>query len=166
MTDTITSETMKRYLALQKQIADLKLERKTLGERVLKEGANELFEQYPKLKSFSWTQYTPFFNDGDPCYFSAHTCDPYINLVNVDGIIDGRSYEDEETGECFDEIDDDEALLKVTGLTHEEHYGLCKVVQKFLEQIDDEVYESVFGDHVCVRIGRTGIMVEDYDHHS
>lgn len=33
-----------------------------------------VFETYPDVKNVTWTQYTPSFNDGDPCTFrSGHT---------------------------------------------------------------------------------------------
>ena len=30
-----------------------------------------LFEKYPGVKNVRWTQYTPYFADGDPCEFSS-----------------------------------------------------------------------------------------------
>ena len=39
----------------------------------------ELFDKSEKIESFSWTQYTPFFNDGDTCEFGVHCDDPYVN---------------------------------------------------------------------------------------
>ena len=32
----------------------------------------EIFTKYPELESFGWSQYTPYFNDGDTCIFSAN----------------------------------------------------------------------------------------------
>lgn len=33
------------------------------------EQARELFQRIPEIEEFSWTQYTPYFNDGDECIF-------------------------------------------------------------------------------------------------
>ena len=41
-----------------------------------------LFEKYPGVKNVRWTQYTPYFNDGDPCEFSTNA--GYAEL-NYDG---------------------------------------------------------------------------------
>ncbi len=35
----------------------------------LKEEAKIIFDKWPKLTRFSWTQYAPYFNDGEPCEF-------------------------------------------------------------------------------------------------
>jgi hypothetical protein len=44
-----------------------------LARAVLKDallaGAREFFEKYPDVGEFSWVQYTPHWNDGDPCRF-------------------------------------------------------------------------------------------------
>jgi len=41
-----------------------------------------LFSEYPDLKHVAWTQYTPYFADGDKCEFSVHSDSPYINGKN------------------------------------------------------------------------------------
>ncbi len=42
-------------------------------------GTKELFEENPGLESFSFRGYSPYFNDGEECVFSAHTYCPDIN---------------------------------------------------------------------------------------
>lgn len=39
----------------------------------------ELFKANPKVKNFGWSQFTPFYNGGDPCEFSAQLDDIKIN---------------------------------------------------------------------------------------
>lgn len=38
-----------------------------------------LFEKYPSVEKVRWNQYTPYFNDGDTCEFSAHIDSLAIN---------------------------------------------------------------------------------------
>lgn len=45
----------------------------------LKESSKEVFKKFPDLKSFAWTQYTPYFNDGDVCVFEVYRHYPYLN---------------------------------------------------------------------------------------
>lgn len=48
----------------------------------------DVFEKFPQLESFGWTQYTDNFNDGDVCNFNVHI-DPegiYLNGVRGEGI--------------------------------------------------------------------------------
>ena len=33
----------------------------------LKTAFRAVFERHPNVRSLTWTQYTPYFNDGDPC---------------------------------------------------------------------------------------------------
>ena len=46
----------------------------------------ELFAKSKLIDSFGWTQYTPYFNDGDTCEFGVHADDPYVNDVDTYGI--------------------------------------------------------------------------------
>src|SRR3954468_22536228 len=41
--------------------------------------AKKLFEQHPAMTSFRWNQYTPFWNDGDTCYFRVYRDYVWIN---------------------------------------------------------------------------------------
>ena len=38
--------------------------------QLLKEEFKEFFKKVPEVKVIKWTQYTPYFNDGDPCEFT------------------------------------------------------------------------------------------------
>lgn len=46
-----------------------------------KTGATRLIEELG-IESFNWKQYTPYFNDGDTCYFSVHSDEPGIDGVD------------------------------------------------------------------------------------
>lgn len=56
-----------------------------------------LFEKYPAVKKIRWAQYTPYFNDGDECTFSANIWDI---AINDDEMYDG-SEEHAEASEEF-----------------------------------------------------------------
>jgi hypothetical protein len=48
---------------------------KLLKEKVyqlFQQEVEELFREHPDLESFTWSQYTPYFNDGDECVFSVN----------------------------------------------------------------------------------------------
>lgn len=47
----------------------------------IKEIFEAFWEKNPAIKAVTWTQYAPYFNDGDPCVFSVH--DPYF--TNAEG---------------------------------------------------------------------------------
>jgi len=46
------------------------------GLTALKEALAEFFDKYPEVETVQWTQYAPYFNDGDACVFSVN--DPHV----------------------------------------------------------------------------------------
>lgn len=107
-------------------------------------GANELFEQYPELISFSWIQYTPYYCDGTPCYFCAETDSIVIN-----------------------EGTDSEEELCVIGIgekRYSEKRTLAGQLGCLLSEFDDEDLKLMFGDHAKILIKKTGIEVLFYEH--
>ena len=75
---------------IQAEFERHKLERARLVEELkgkLPKLLAPLFDKHPKLEAVSWTQYTPYFNDGDVCEFAAHT--DYLTVL-----FDGQEYEE------------------------------------------------------------------------
>lgn len=124
--------------ALQKA-KDAREEAGKLAKDALSEGAKAIFEEYPKLTGFRWTQYTPYFNDGEACEFSVNT-DPCI-----------RTEADEE---FLDEYDNEDESLKPA----------FEAVSKLLGSVGEEDMQFVFGDHCEVTATRDGFEVEEYSH--
>lgn len=89
----------------------------------------EIFKKHPWAESVSWTQYTPYFNDGDECVFSANIDWVRINEVDVDDLTDGELVEKEKAFEDF---------------------------VKFLNIVPQEFYKEAFGDHCEVTIFKDG----------
>jgi hypothetical protein len=69
---------MTKLEELKARHTELKGQIKTESEAWFKEQSAALFAKYPTMLNFSWTQYTPYFNDGDACTFSVHNY-PEIN---------------------------------------------------------------------------------------
>lgn len=134
------SDAIKTFKATQKQIENLKKEWVKQGKEAFKDGIKSVFDAHPKMKSVKWRQYTPYFNDGEPCTFRACTDDPEIN--------DNDYYTDEDG----------------TGMTREEFDAAHKEVTSYLALFNDEILESLFGDHCQVEVTRKGIKVSEYSH--
>lgn len=97
----------------------------------------EFFEKSNKLDSFSWDQYTPYFNDGDSCHFCVHE----ISRINDEDIYDLE----EDLSPELDEI--------------------INQIQEILNSIPDEFMEDLFGDHTTVTVKRDGtIKTEQCEH--
>lgn len=68
--------TQARLDEITAQIATLVAERKVIakdvGADIIRDKFAPLFD-FPGIDSVSWRQYTPFFNDGEPCEFSVYS---------------------------------------------------------------------------------------------
>ncbi len=110
------------------------LEKKT--EELFSVAVLELFKENPKLDSFSWTQYTPYFNDGEACEFGVYVYDTPINQIEGD-----------------------------QELTEEEEEAIREVVEEFLGKFNDTVMKAMFGEGVEVTVTRDDVEVTDYTAH-
>lgn len=151
-------------------------ELKLISGQFFSEQSKALFEQFPTLKSFSWTQYTPYFNDGDECTFGANTDYPTVRLEAVKPTED----EDEFTDEFEDEDDDYVSIYNVEktadgkyidkySASGEEITDQKKIityeVAQFLQEFQDDAMKMMFGDHVRVTVYRDGSVLQDeYEH--
>jgi len=178
---------------MNEELDALKAKHLEQAKEMFSEITKELFEKHPRLISFGWKQYTPYFDDGDECIFSAHTGEPYINgvysddpsdvdelegenlLLNSDEFISAtlETKEDVEHNlEYANKIDSDYSRKKKIGdwgkIKNPAYDATCgeivKDVNDFLQELDEEVLRSMFGDHVKITVRREGTEVESYEH--
>ena len=108
-----------KFESFKKQVEDLRMQLQKTGEQFLIEHFKETFAKYPNLKQVQWTQYTPYFNDGEECTFSSNH--QWAEIEGIDGELDYNSKE-------YKEIKEN--------------------IREFLSQFDDELLKNLFGDHV------------------
>ncbi|UJV42037.1 hypothetical protein [Streptomyces sp. AMCC400023] len=126
----------------------------------------------PTVTEFGWRQYTPYFNDGEPCTFSAHG-----TWVRTDADEDADEDELEMWGHRtlgkvtteWGDVDPNTRCRTVVSETYEgpDHarYDRCKALEKAIEGGHFEhVLLDAFGDHANITVRRDGIQVEFYDH--
>lgn len=65
----------KKYKDARKALVDM-------SQEAFRELAQQVFSKYQDVASFSWVQYTPYWNDGDPCVFSVHN---YEECIEING---------------------------------------------------------------------------------
>lgn len=162
-----------------------KSERKTAssGRKLFEEATKHLFNQFPELKKFSWTQYTPYWNDGDECLFGCNIDYAIVNededseeLWNLERLHEllsgdvekkraeinkqiaagGENWEIERLRSELEDIDKDPAEI-------EKKYVMKKAISDLLGGIDENAYQSMFGEGL-VTVTRDGVEVSDYDH--
>lgn len=128
---------------LKELVENFKKEKKILQDQaksLFLEASKELFNKNPEMKSFGWEQYAPYFNDGDPCVFSVHSC--IVNGYNVDyeSSVDGQEPSEEEY-----------EILK----------QLIKPVEKLVHTLPKDIMEEVFGADTRVTITPDGKIEND-----
>lgn len=123
----------------------------------------------PDVESFGWTQYTPYFSDGEPCVFSANQM--RVKLVGDDE--DTALHDCDNCLSCHQGIGraryeyDDQRRWVSVGYEgpNEERYNVLHAASGALESGHfDAVLLDKFGDHAQVTVTRDGISFEFYDH--
>lgn len=64
--------TTKSLQDLLKAKDEIRKELRARGESLVKEEIEKFFADNPRVQGVTWTQYAPYFNDGDACIFSVH----------------------------------------------------------------------------------------------
>jgi hypothetical protein len=127
----------------------------------------------PTIVEFGWTQYTPYFNDGEPCEFS-------VSIVWVKTSDD--EVDDDEISVYDLNVDYHPSLGKVKSHWEgdwpnrqhvidgyegpdEDRYNRCKALSGALQSgAFDHVLLEHFGDHAFITVRKDGIEVEFYSH--
>lgn len=135
------TETLNKFATLTDQYNQAKADISNQIQEAFKEFSKEIFSKYSALKSFSWHQYTPYFNDGDSCVFRVRTNNRSLEL----------------NGLSFYDLGRDQAELELKKSAEEISY--------ILGQIDDEVMLAMYGDHAKITINRDGTAQVDEYHH-
>jgi hypothetical protein len=138
---------------------------------------------------FGWTQYTPYFNDGDPCEFG--TTGLWIRTVKDIPVPTGpftfqeEADDDDGPGDPSDfEIDyhthptlggqkwpngyRDSNNKPIEGVYVGDHEAEWRLARELNAAIEGGHFENVlldlFGDHCQVKVTRTGITIDEYSH--
>jgi hypothetical protein len=154
--------------------AALKLKFQKQAQGLFKEITKEFFEKNPGITGVIWTQYTPYFNDGEACVFSVG--DLTFTNAPADELSDIRwnEYEGETEGVwAVDNIgyvleselpyyqNTRNMIIASGGVDAKSCIFLAKAVGS--NEMED-VMETMFGDHVKVIATREGFEIEEYDH--
>ena len=126
----------------------------------------------PTIVEFGWRQYTPYFNDGEPCTFSVHGT--WVRTTDDEDADENEleMWGHRSLGKVTTEWGDFDPTTKrrtVASETYEgpdrARYDRCKALEKAVEGGHFEhVLLDAFGDHAEIKVRRAGIEVEFYDH--
>lgn len=117
------------------------------------------FEKYPTLEAVAWSQYTPYFNDGEACYFGVN--EPHfkfkvekkapssdMDLAEEDADEDDDDFLNWPDSWSFTTDSVDYRKPSPAGFAKD-----CKQLSNAIES-SDEIMEMAFGDHVSVIVKR------------
>lgn len=170
---------------IKEKIEAIKQQKEELTAQLRKDFApmlQPLFEKSNgKIKSIGWTQYTPYFNDGDTCEFGINIDYPYVNgesvydleILNENKHVKITEENEEEVKKHSEKIGYrwlKNNTIGQGGYLPNENYDqeLDSLVEEFksvLSSIDDEFYKDLFGDHVIVTVHSNGtVETEQYEH--
>ena len=130
----------------------------------------EFFKLYPFMTKVQWVQFTPYFNDGEPCVFSV--CDPELELspsyiATHPGLGLGTAdYQIKDYDVVLTE-EEEESERFITCCTidkkaNPELSEAMKAVQGLFEV--EDILKSVFGDHAEVIVTPEKIVCQVYEH--
>jgi hypothetical protein len=142
-----------RMLEARRMMEEARKAAAEAAREVFHDGTKELFATNPDLLEFNWTQYTPYFNDGDVCEFCANTTYPGIKYREADG----STAED-------DDVYVSTATSRKPMSTWSTSERLGKAVIDFLGQFSEEDFLKLFGDHQKITVTRSGIETSHYEH--
>lgn len=160
---------MKEKLEIIKQkrleIEALKNEVNEISQTSFDEFRDYIFAKYSQLKSFGWSQYTPYFNDGDSTVFQAR-----INYLTIN-----EEYAEESDwfntenvinwGQWNKKLKIHEGRVEELNTNYNsELVNANNEIVDFLENFDDDFYMKKFGDHAEVLVTPTAVDISDYDH--
>lgn len=135
-----------------------------------------ILTKYPQLQAITWTQYTPHFNDGEPCEFNVG--DLYFCVAGIHDVEDNH-YEWEEckvNDYYFDPSDSsyEKDWVREKREKYLVAFGDLEKVNEFRKDWDDvrtafndipqDVMRDLFNDHAQVTVNRAGLTAEEYDH--
>lgn len=131
------------------------------AQEKFKEVFKEFWNENPGINSVVWTQYAPYFNDGDPCVFGIHSL-TFSNATEPDDISNLRweEYDGETEGIWGCGNWGIEKIAK-------KHQGVnpesTKILSTFIHSDPMEgVLEGMFGSDNRIVATREGFTSEDY----
>jgi hypothetical protein len=162
----MTSVSKDRLLAIKAEMEEKQKELQKRAREVFHEEIQGLFATYPELQSVSWTQYTPYFNDGDECIFRCGgNSSVNINLYGPDPetgpLTPKGDYEAEsKTEHYFSRYSTNPAPAESEPWQKRAAWDVTRICST----LGDSLMKDIFGDHVLVMIGRDKIVVDNYEH--
>ncbi len=152
---------MSKLEALRKLKEEYEVRIKKDGKAAVTEAFKELFDKFPELGSVVWLQFTPYFNDGEPCYFRVNELD--FNLAK-DAPEEWKSTFGEWDGANLSSYYYGESLYPSNYEEIPRLKELAKTVKSLNKDMPKDLLLYVFGDHCKVIVTKDKVEAEEYEH--
>lgn len=162
-----------RFDALIEEQRALKAKFQAEAQGLFKDTMKEFFDKNPGITALKWTQYTPYFNDGEPCEFRVNgvtftnASPEELENVNHYGEYEGE----DETVWAIENISyglnskyhaNEATKIRAAGGIDEDS---CQLIDKMIQSKEmEEIMKEMFGDHVSITATRDGFDINDYEH--
>jgi len=114
----------------------------------------------PGVEGVRWRQYTPYFNDGEPCIFGLHGIGVKVTGGEGDSGDYDDGYVDEWSMKDYSGGYGDKATIKPL---YAQVFEPLRALEEAFPHFEDFLERS-FGDHAIVTATKEGFDVEFYDH--
>jgi hypothetical protein len=169
------SELQQKYNKLIADQRELQRQFQEQAQALFKETTTEFFNLNPGINAVVWTQYTPYWNDGEECVFNVN--DPTFTNATGDDLRDVTGY-----GEYDGDNDDIWAVdnLKYALNSDRDYYESdrrkilagpsvdvesCDLFSSMIQSSEfEDVMLAMFDNHSKVIATRDGFDVEEYSH--
>lgn len=140
--------------ALQAEINEFREEFKKKGQKLLNKTFKDVFNRVPNLMAVKWTQYTPYFNDGEECTFRIG--DVYFKLEDSK----------EDSGDYEDGFESTWSLDRRTEnkVKKEDIEAMSELEELIGAEAMEDVLRALFDDHVEVTYTDGEFTADEYDH--
>jgi hypothetical protein len=153
---------MDKIEQLVQEYNKMKDEFQVKAQAAFKEVFKEFWSAHPNIKAVVWVQYTPYFNDGEPCTFIVH--DMYeMTQIGYDNWQEDGGYPEEYTPSQYSYAKK-KYLLSEGETISEQEIESCRNALGELSKLPEDIYLSMFGDHVQIVATKEGFEIEEYSH--
>lgn len=159
----INNELQQEYNSIEginKQINNLQEQSKLIIRILIEKSVKFILNKYDWIEYIWWPQYTPYWNDGDTCYFCVH--EPGIKLKNNNDFV--------QQIKLLELLDLEHGLELSNYDIEESNHELIKNLKYDLNSLydvtilNDEVTKLLYDDHVKVICSRENITTEEFNH--
>jgi hypothetical protein len=185
--ETILAETQTLLVTFEEKKNAFRKE----AEQTFKKLTDLVFSEFPKINTITWTQYSPFFNDGTECIFNVNdigfsNADSEYAMQNIS--YDENNGEDEsivvatvsaylltrkdrydyKTGQRVEVTEENrfqQEELVTLGIDNASKLKILIAVNDFMHSdVGEQILQDTFGNHAKVVASRDGYNVEEHDH--